>query len=207
MKSAKELIIVEGLSAANAIKSVSNETTHRVHAMQGKLLNVTAVAESEVLKDEACASLIGVLECGFGTECNANQLPYSRILIAMDPDTDGSHSAALLLTLFGRFLKPLVESEKLYVLRMPMFRIQQNSTDAPLTEAATHAVTHAFTYAWSDEELSKIKDQQNTAQSPISLTRFKGIAQLNAACNPVNLVFFVLVQFYISTSRLINTVA
>lgn len=154
-----ELLIVEGKSAHSNLAKACNKSCHAVHAIQGKLLNVSKHPRSAVVADLECQQLIDRLGCGFDETVDINTLPFSNVSILMDPDIDGAHSSALLLSFFNQFYRPLVSAGLLSLIKLPMFRVGEAGPQA--------------TFAWSPEELD--------AMCKSDVTRFKGVAQYSQA--------------------------
>lgn len=153
-----ELLIVEGKSAKANLAKAIDRTQQQVHDVQGKLLNVNKHSAAAVLADIECQQLIDVLGCGFDDTLNINNLPFSSVCILMDPDIDGAHSGALLLSFFSRYYQPLVSHGLLSLIKLPLFRVGAAGPQAQ--------------FAWTQEELDAI-----TSVNPADITRFKGVAQ------------------------------
>lgn len=160
----KELFIVEGKSAHSALKQAIDRKSQSVYALQGKLANVNKMSNDAVADNLACRQLIVELGGDFTSEIEIGNLPYSRVLIVMDPDIDGSHSRALVLTFFARFCKPIVDSGLLSVIKAPMFRVDGQGVE-PL-------------YAWSEEELAQVLSASGAGKA-VQTTRYKGVAQFS----------------------------
>lgn len=160
MKTKKELFIVEGKSAASTLQQVINKKDQSILAMQGKLINVTKATSEKVYANEECQKLIKFLNCGVGEKCDPDKLNYSRVLILSDPDMDGTHARALLLTFFDRYLRALIDAGLVSVIVPPLFRLSNEKIKKKY-------------FAWKEEERDKITDNRND----FVITRFKGIAQ------------------------------
>ncbi len=159
----KELFIVEGKSARSAVKLAVDNKSQSVYSVQGKLANVSNISHAAVVDNLECQQLFTQLGGDFSGEYQLNALPYSQVLILMDPDADGSHSRALALTFFARYCKPMIAEGLLSVIKPPMFRIRIGSAKP--------------VYAWSEKELQQLlsDDSKRSAQT----TRFKGVAQFS----------------------------
>ncbi len=163
MTAEKELFIVEGESAASTVRQAMNKATQSVIAIQGKLLNVEKATAEKVLANQACQKIFQTLACGIEDDCKPGDLVFSRILILADPDVDGTHARALLLILFDRYLRALVDSGLVHVIIPPLFRITGKH------QAQRH-------YAWSEQERVDIFEKMTVNIEPV-ITRFKGVAQ------------------------------
>ena len=159
----KELFIVEGVSAASTLNRSLDKTCQQVHAVQGKLINSVTASVQSVLENDICQQLINVLGCEPGDACDVQTLYFTKVLILCDPDIDGRHASALLMSFFSRYYRPIVEQEKLRLIKAPLFRVQMLGRDDQ--------------YADTDAELAKITNASHDAK----VTRFKSIAQFSKA--------------------------
>ena len=119
----KELFIVEGESAASTIQQAMHKPSQSVLAIQGKLINAEKATPAKVLSNQTCQKIFQSLACGINNDCNPNHLNFSRILLLMDPDIDGTHTRVLLLTLFEHYMRPLLDSGLVSIINPPLFRI------------------------------------------------------------------------------------
>ncbi len=164
-KNKKELFIVEGQSAASTLRQAIGNSDQIIHAIQGKLINVAKATPKKVHENTECQKIFQLLACGKGSDCQPDQLNYSRILILTDPDSDGSHSRALVLTLFDQYLKPLIDSGLVSVIIPPLFRMTWEDSGQE-------------NYAWSEQERLQLIQENETVRDFI-VTRFKGVAQFS----------------------------
>lgn len=148
----EELFIVEGVSARSTLQQAIDKQSQLVHALQGKLANVSKMSDDGVAANSECQKLITAV----------NQHPYSHILVLMDPDIDGVHSSALLLSFFARYCQPMIEQGLLSMIKPPLYRVIADGSEP--------------VYAWNEAELGEI---EATYTQPIVTTRFKGIAQFS----------------------------
>ncbi|HFD13068.1 MAG TPA: hypothetical protein ENJ32_11465 [Crenotrichaceae bacterium] len=161
----KELFIVEGESAASTVRQAMYKPDQSVLALQGKLINTATTSISKVLSDSICQRIFQALGCGINEHCDAGDLLFSKILILMDPDVDGTHARMLTITLFENYLKPLIDSGVVWVVIPPSFRIT--------------ASNHCY-YAWNDRQQKQILNQI-TQKTNITISRVKSVAQFSTA--------------------------
>ena len=166
-----ELFIVEGDSALGTAKAARNSGFQALLPIRGKILNVQKASLAQMLSNKECAAIIQVVGAGSGASFDIEQARYNKIIMMTDADVDGAHIRILLLTLFYRYMRPLIEHGHVYAAVPPLHRI-----------ALTGAHKGEYIYTYSDDELAgKLSEleRKHIAYND-DIQRYKGLGEMDA---------------------------
>jgi len=168
-----ELFIVEGDSALGTAKEARNSEFQALLPIRGKILNVQKASIGDMLKNAECASIIQVVGAGSGRTFDLAAARYGKIILMTDADVDGAHIRTLLLTLFFRYMRPLVDAGRVYAAVPPLHRVEIINAGAKKNEVV---------YTYSEAELHKLLGQLDKRgkryKDPIQ--RYKGLGEMDA---------------------------
>jgi DNA gyrase subunit B len=159
-----ELYIVEGESAGGSSRQARDRHFQAILPLRGKILNVERARLDRILSSKEIKSLVIALGTAIAEDFNIEKARYHRIIIMCDADSDGNHIKALLLTLFYRYFKPLIEKGYIYIAQPPLYKIK---------------IGKAINYVYTEDQKLAILKSIETKIKP-SIQRYKGLGEMNA---------------------------
>ncbi|MET9966431.1 DNA topoisomerase IV subunit B [Streptomyces sp. NPDC006356] len=168
-----ELFIVEGDSALGTAKLARNSEFQALLPIRGKILNVQKSSVTDMLKNAECGAIIQVIGAGSGRTFDIDAARYGKIIMMTDADVDGSHIRTLLLTLFQRYMRPMIEAGRVFAAVPPLHRIE-------IVQPKKGQDKYVYTY--SDRELrDKLMEFQSKGiRYKDSIQRYKGLGEMDA---------------------------
>ena len=160
-----ELFIVEGDSAGGSAKQARNRELQAILPLRGKILNVFSVSLSKIADNNEIQNLIQSIGCGIGKNFELSKLRYEKIILMTDADVDGSHIATLLITFIYKYMRPIIDNNRLFLAMPPLFKIQHKDK---------------IFYAYDENEKDKIIKKEFLNKVNPTLSRYKGLGEMPA---------------------------
>jgi DNA gyrase subunit B len=165
-----ELFIVEGDSALGTARMARSSEYQALLPIRGKILNVQKASLQQVLDNAECSAIVQVLGAGSGRTFDPGALRYGRILIMADADVDGSHIRTLLITLFAKYMRPVIEAGRLYAAMPPLHKIT--------TKGRSPQTIYTYTQPEMSSTVARLEKAGKQIVTPIP--RFKGLGEMDA---------------------------
>jgi len=168
-----ELFIVEGDSALGTAKLARNAEFQALLPIRGKILNVQKSSVSDMLKNAECGAIIQVIGAGSGRTFDIDQARYGKVIFLADADVDGAHIRTLLLTLFQRYMRPMVEEGRVFSAVPPLHRIE-------LVQPKKGQDKYIYTYSDNELRQTLLDLQRRNVRYKESIQRYKGLGEMDA---------------------------
>ncbi len=168
-----ELFIVEGDSALGTAKFARSSDHQALLPIRGKILNVQKAAVGDVLRNVECASIIQVVGAGSGRSFDLDAARYGKIIFMADADVDGAHIRTLLLTLFFRYMRPMIEAGRVYSAVPPLHRVEVIGAGRARNE-------YVYTYSQAELDALLARLRSSGKRWKDSIQRYKGLGEMDA---------------------------
>ena len=168
-----ELFIVEGDSALGTAKLARSSDHQALLPIRGKILNVQKASLADMLKNAECAAILQVIGAGSGRSFDLEAARYGKVIIMTDADVDGAHIRTLLLTLFFRYMRPLVQAGRVFAAVPPLHRIEVINPGGKKNE-----LVYTYTEAEMRKTLTSLEKKGRKVKQP--LQRYKGLGEMDA---------------------------
>ncbi|MFJ2650801.1 type IIA DNA topoisomerase subunit B [Streptomyces sp. NPDC087420] len=168
-----ELFIVEGDSALGTAKLARNSEFQALLPIRGKILNVQKSSVSDMLKNAECGAIIQVIGAGSGRTFDIDSARYGKIVLLVDADVDGAHIRCLLLTLFQRYMRPMVEAGRVFAAVPPLHRIE-------LVQPKKGQDKYVYTYSDNELRETMAQFQRKNVRFKDAIQRYKGLGEMDA---------------------------
>ncbi|GAA0423050.1 DNA topoisomerase (ATP-hydrolyzing) [Actinoplanes capillaceus] len=165
-----ELFIVEGDSALGTARMARSSEYQALLPIRGKILNVQKASLQQVLDNAECSAIVQVLGAGSGRTFDIGQMRYGRVMIMADADVDGSHIRTLLITLFAKYMRPVIEHGRLFAAMPPLHKV--------VTKGRNSETIYTYTQQEMEGTVGRLERSGRQVQKPVP--RFKGLGEMDA---------------------------
>jgi DNA gyrase subunit B len=168
--SRSEIYIVEGDSALGTARMARSSEYQALLPIRGKILNVQKASLQQVLDNVECSAIVQVLGAGSGRTFDLTTMRYGRVMIMADADVDGSHIRTLLITLFAKYMRPVIESGRLFAAMPPLHKV--------VTRGRNTETIFTYTQQEMENTVARLERAGKTVVKPVP--RFKGLGEMDA---------------------------
>jgi DNA gyrase subunit B len=165
-----EIFLVEGDSALGSARQGRNSEYQALLPLRGKILNVQKASMADMLKNAECAAIIQCIGAGSGRTFDIDQMRYGRVMLMADADVDGSHIRSLLLVLFAKYMRPVIEEGRMFAAMPPLHKIEVMGKGGE--------TIYTYTAEEMEQTVARLEKAGKKVKNPIQ--RYKGLGEMNA---------------------------